>query len=506
MEMKINKTVNVEIDESLGYTMVFIKFDGLTNGMVKDIKAGFQDAFIDDDRRGIFNNARHLKAAVDEYRLLNSWLDRRYLCYPAYSDEAPEYRYCGPKYNHTLYHIVEEADRPNQHIGAEFQYVCSALSQQIVDLLKETVVIAEASMAAELQEMPGQSTAKEPFTKKLKRTVDELSRKDIVWEDDNVYYQTTHSGIQGVPEMVSLWKKNCDLSDAVIGDIVALPLISGKVLLTLPRKMKAAQSEYWILLTDIVGRDNVKNAAAALNTLYNALGKPKEKSGQSISSDSPAFREGLKEVVEKLNRKDVIYEQASAYLQMKQPIPSPLNTASIANLLAFVAGWNDSQIWHRFTAPLEEGKILLTLPTEMNGAENAYRTLLRTIVCESIVREVKVCQEALYDIIDEQTAPKAKKIRRPQYFQASKKFDAHLMENMRDLWWYNNTYGIGWPFIENLIVKPLREGRINLLADLPEVVAELGPKYCQLLKHRMDSSEWTKFIVRWNKTHPDTKV
>ena len=502
MEMKISKTVNVEMDESLGYTMVFIKFDELK-------KESFMETIKQETLGSLlpFVGREQILDAYNECHVLTHWLDKGYLCYPAYENHLAYRPYnCGPKYIKAIDSILEKV---NLRVKNELLRMCEDLTSQITDWLNAT---AKNVAAAEAEKKAEQTVPQDAFSEKLKKAVEMLHRKDIIWANGNVYFQTNRRWVLDTYPMKSLWLSHRSLHSFPVVDIVTGPLMDGKILLTLPDAMEDAQAEYWSLLIDLVGRDNMKNAADAVDALCGVLRKlaedikPEEKPEQLTSTKSPAPQEGVEEAVKKLNRKDVIFKQGNAYFQMPGPIVGLVNTAPTANFLASVSGWNDSQIWHRFVMPMAEGKILLTLPAEMKCLESTYRSLLRTIVRESVVQEVRACQEALCRIMEEQSASKVEQTKEPLYFQIPLYTrQASFVEDMR-LLWQNNVRGVNMSSIEETVLNPLHKGKISLLNDLPEVAVEFGLKYCRFLKYWLHPITWAMFADTWNKIHPDTKV
>lgn len=113
MEMKINKTVNVEMDESLGYPIVFIKFDELkNNALAEAIKQKAWESLQQ------FMGTEQMPDAHKECHVLTHWLDKGYLCYPAYENYLAYRPYnCGPRYIKKINCILEKTDR---HAWYEF--------------------------------------------------------------------------------------------------------------------------------------------------------------------------------------------------------------------------------------------------------------------------------------------------------------------------------------------------------------------------------------------------
>lgn len=403
MEMKINKTVNVEMDESLGYTMVFIKFDGLkNNALAEAIKQKTLESLQQ------FMGTEQMPDAHKECHVLTHWLDKGYLCYPAYENYLAYRPYnCGPRCIKKINCILEKTDR---HAWYEFWGMCENLTGQITDWLDR---IVKDAAAAEAKEKAEQMDPQDASSEKLKKAVEMLHRKDIIWANGNVYFQTNRHQVLDTYPMRSLWISHRGLHSFQVANIVIEPLIDGKILLTLPDAMEDAQTEYWSLLIDLVGRDNVKNAADAVDALCGAMGKTEEdiksEKEPEQSDTNETSTEKLRKAVEKLNRRDVIFEQECVYLRTEGPRPGLVNTAPMANFLECAAGWEDSRSWHRFSMPLAEGKILLTPPTETEDGTNAYWNLLGTVVCEPIVREAKNIHDTLYEIMGKQSVLMAEK-------------------------------------------------------------------------------------------------
>lgn len=74
------------------------------------------------------------------------------------------------------------------------------------------------------------------------------------------------------------------------------------------------------------------------------------------------------------------------------------------------------------------------------------------------------------------------------------------------LLWQNSVRGVNMSSAEETVLNPLYEGKISLLSDLPEVAAEFGPEYGDLLEDWLYPTEWMRFAAKWNEIHPDTKV
>lgn len=245
----------------------------------------------------------------------------------------------------------------------------------------------------------------------LKEIVEQLGRKDIVWSNGDVYLQTGYYCPRPSLPMAMFWARNSNWGGSAIEDVVIDPLSNGKVLLTLPDEIKKVQDKYWSILTNIIGEDDVRAAKAALDIFNKALDNAwRPKPEQPASAEAPTRQEGLKEAVEKLGRKDVILEQEGAYLFLRRHESVLPNTDAIAQFLGYVADWNNSQILHRFTGPLKEGKILLTLPEKAKGAEHVYRDFLGTILRYYIIEDIKTIQDELRKIMAEQSAPKVEKL------------------------------------------------------------------------------------------------
>ena len=403
MEMKINKTVNVEMDESLGYPIVFIKFDELkNNALAEAIKQKAWESLQQ------FMGTEQMPDAHKECHVLTHWLDKGYLCYPAYENYLAYRPYnCGPRYIKKINCILEKTDR---HAWYEFWGVCENLTGQIADWLDGVV---KDAAAAEAKKEAEQTEPQDASSEKLKKAVEKIHRKDIIWANGNVYFQTNCRQVLDTYPMKLLWISHCGLHNFPVVDIVTDPLMYGKILLTLPEAMGDAQTEYWSLLIDLVGRDNVKNAADAVDALCGAMRKTEEdiksEKEPEQSDTNETSTEKLRKAVEKLNRRDVIFEQECVYLRTEGPRPGLVNTAPMANFLECAAGWDDSRSWHRFSMPLAEGKILLTPPTETEDGTNAYWNLLGTVVCEPIVREAKNIHDTLYEIMGKQSVLMAEK-------------------------------------------------------------------------------------------------
>lgn len=244
----------------------------------------------------------------------------------------------------------------------------------------------------------------------LKEIVGRLGRKDIVWSNGDVYLQTGYYCPRPSLPMAMFWARYSNWGGFVIEDLVIDPLSNGKVLLTLPDEIKKVQDKYWSILTNIIGEDDVRAAKAALDIFNKALDNAwKPKPEQPASAETPTHQERLKEAVEKLGRKDVILEQEGAYLLLRRHESVLPNTDAIVQFLGYVADWDNSQILHRFTGPLKEGKILLTLPEKAKGAERVYRDFLGTILRYYIVEDIKTIQDELHKIMAEQSAPKVER-------------------------------------------------------------------------------------------------
>lgn len=151
MEMKISNTVSVEMDESLGYTMVFIKFDELK-------KESFMETIKQETLGSLlpFVGREQILDAYNECHVLTHWLDKGYLCYPAYENHLAYRPYnCGPKYIKAIDSILEKV---NLRVKNEFLRMCEDLTSQITDWLNATaknVAAAEAEKKAEQTVPPG---------------------------------------------------------------------------------------------------------------------------------------------------------------------------------------------------------------------------------------------------------------------------------------------------------------------------------------------------------------
>ena len=516
MEMKIRKTVNVKMDESLGYTMVFIKVDELK-------KESLMEAIKQETLRSLLPSVgrEQIPEAYNECHVLTRWLDKGYLCYPAYKNYLSYRPYnCGPKYIKAIDSIL---DKVNRRVGNEFLRMCEDLTSQITDRLN---AIAKNVAAAEAKKKAEQPAALDASSEKLKKAVEKLRRKDIIWANGNVYFQTSCHQVLDTYPMKFLWLSHRGLHSFPIVDIVIDPLMDGKLLLTLPDAMEGAQAEYWSLLIDLVGWDNVKNASDAVDVLYGALSKaeegtePEEKAERPVSTESSAPQEGQKETVwepkqpgpkamlkaavEKLGRKDVTYEYGHVYYQLKKwPCG---RSVPMTNLWIRKTGLDTSTIQFRCTSPLMNGKVLLNLPSEIAEAEDAYWAILDSVITPDIMQDIVEVQAAIRKAMDEDPATKGEKSQEPLYFQTQPYTgQASFVEDMR-LLWQNNVRGVNMSSIEETVLNPLHKGKISLLNDLPEVAVEFGLKYCRFLKYWLHPITWAMFADTWNKIHPDTKV
>ena len=138
--------------------------------------------------------------------------------------------------------------------------MCEDLTSQITDWLNAT---AKNVAAAEAEKKAEQTVPQDAFSEKFKKAVEMLHRKDIIWANGNVYFQTNRRWVLDTYPMKSLWLSHRSLHSFPVVDIVTDPLMDGKILLTLPDAMEDAQAEYWSLLIDLVGREKASGGYQA---------------------------------------------------------------------------------------------------------------------------------------------------------------------------------------------------------------------------------------------------
>lgn len=235
----------------------------------------------------------------------------------------------------------------------------------------------------------------------------------------------------------------------------------------------------------------------------------KDKKAVEEPVENPEPKNPLRAAVEKLNRKDVIFEDEDAYLVLTQDerdyILFSIAALSYANVfLASTFGWNDSQIWHRFTMPLMDGKVLL--PMESAGPNFTYRASLKIAVkSEATNLKIKDVQEALRKILHEHLEADSVSTSEPMYFQVAQKPTSPFLDSMRFLLW-NHVKGFNMAAVDEIIINPMAEGRIYLINDLPAAAKTVGRDYCEALKCWLNPLVWRKFIAKLNEIHPDVKT
>ena len=118
MEIKIEKTVNIEVDNTLGYPLVFVGSEYCSREYLQELKLKFFNFTL-----GLLNkkvggtvlcnvNSERGTMALKECAVIAKWLDMGYICYPASNLIWMDNLRCGPEYITTILSTILDTD-PN---------------------------------------------------------------------------------------------------------------------------------------------------------------------------------------------------------------------------------------------------------------------------------------------------------------------------------------------------------------------------------------------------------
>lgn len=475
-----SKSDDIKIVRSLGYPIIFVKTDLFdTVGPYQAIRTELQDAFLTPLEYGGLSEAdgKRLVAATNEYALLLSGMLCGYLCYPAYNYYVGRKPYnCGPMYVKEIDLILKQYD---EKVSRKFNKLCAAITDQIADYLDQCRKMAEEKDAED---------------KKLKETVAKLGRMDIVYDRGAVYFKLKVVRSFPINTIVDFLAEKTGLSKGLISIQYGWPLNNGKVQLNLPKEVLNVESEYWDTLAKVTGRAAVKKAREASNAFFKVLNAP-------AKPPAPPEKPKLQIAIEKLGRKDITYEYGRAYLQLpriprwakgKNPIVVPEN---IDNFLFHRTSQTVPALWHRFTCPIQMGKVLLIVPEDRKSGDS-WPSELWTILRREpdLLQTVKEAYRALHRVLDELPDAKEEGFERAAYFQLDRIPKGKILEKINDLW-LKDVPGFDKDSVWRDVIRPLQHGQVYLINDLPEISKNFGPAYFKALRAWMTPSEWRRFTA-----------
>ncbi len=147
MKVRIKREVEIEVDNSLGYPMIFIesgiKYKSLLDNVKRNLFEFHAKGLKTLRKIRNFPIQEHASLAEKECLLIADWIDKGYLCFPAHCHPSKLASYCGPRFNFQINSSICLAGVPFVHYQ-RFSNLCTALGKN----LKE-----EDNMSAKLQQL-----------------------------------------------------------------------------------------------------------------------------------------------------------------------------------------------------------------------------------------------------------------------------------------------------------------------------------------------------------------